>query len=425
MGYKHYLLTCFFISLFASLAQACRYNIRDVGFVDLGRNNYYLFGFVDSNTSEKFRLAFEKVTAAALPDSNVTAALIDVDKDTRHPALEYYRKANLNTYPAAVLISPRGKTKVISLSSPDKPLDKFIASAVDGIILSPIREQVLPRLLEVYAAVLLFETENDAENNAARAMTRAALEELRRAMEFLPKEVKNPPIMLSIPPESVAREEILLWSLDLDKEKLKTPCAVVLFGRGQQVGPVLAGLDLKQKYIFNVLSVVGADCECDLDRRWMQGIKVPHRWDKKLQSRVVKVLGFDPASPMVKTEINRIVGRGIIFQDPELNLLSQNIPPLGYQEIVIEFDEPSQPNLPTEENDNTHTDNSPADAVIPNSITSLPPVNKKNVMADKIPATREQLVKSDLLIPMLTVGGVGVLILIGAGIVVLRSRKSV
>ena len=84
------------------------------------------------------------------------------------------------------------------------------------------------------------------------------------------------------------------------------------------------------------LVLVGQDCECDLDREWLRGPLIPARWDESMQQAAVKRLGFDPESPMVRSEVARIVERGpITGQKRKMTGTSQA---LGYAEESVEGD---------------------------------------------------------------------------------------
>ncbi len=89
------------------------------------------------------------------------------------------------------------------------------------------------------------------------------------------------------------------------------------------------GKEITEDNLANVLFVIGQDCECGLDHRWLQGTMLPARWTDEMQAKVAENLGFDPESPMIKMEMSWIVRRG-----------SYSYPgtPFGYQELVVEPD---------------------------------------------------------------------------------------
>jgi hypothetical protein len=116
----------------------------------------------------------------------------------------------------------------------------------------------------------------------------------------------------------------------------------VLIGRGRRLGPTLKGDEITAGKLQQILAVAGQDCECDLDRSWMQGPMIPVRWGPERQQSAYNNLGFDPDNPLVKAEISRILARGknpirvngtdSIGSDLDMLLL-------GYSEEVLSFDE--------------------------------------------------------------------------------------
>jgi hypothetical protein len=147
----------------------------------------------------------------------------------------------------------------------------------------------------------------------------------------MPKPIAHPPVLVEVDSESLSREKVLLWSLGLEPNDIDQPHAAVLYGRGRWIGPMFVGEQITEDNLAAVLFVIGADCECGFDHRWLQGTMLPAQWDEKLQAQAVESLGFDPENPMIKAEISWIVRRGYPVY-PSV--------PLGYQELVVE----SEPN---------------------------------------------------------------------------------
>jgi len=102
---------------------------------------------------------------------------------------------------------------------------------------------------------------------------------------------------------------VLLWSLGLDPTRITEPRAAVLFGKARWIGPLMKGAEISEPNLTGIFSLVGADCECDLDPTWIQGTRLPVRWEPKLHALVTKSLGFDPENPLIKIEVSRILGR--------------------------------------------------------------------------------------------------------------------
>jgi hypothetical protein len=70
------------------------------------------------------------------------------------------------------------------------------------------------------------------------------------------------------------------------------------------------GREITPEALYDILSVVGADCECGLDPRMMRGIGLPVQWNKQTRAVVAADLGFDPDNPMVMTEVAHILKIG-------------------------------------------------------------------------------------------------------------------
>ena len=147
-------------------------------------------------------------------------------------------------------------------------------------------------------------------------------------MDLLPKPIARPPEIVTLDQQSLDRERVLLWSLGLKPQDINEPCAAVLYGRGRWIGPLFKGGRLTADPLTEMLLVIGSDCECGLDHRFLQGTMLPVRWDEGLREKMVKSLGFDPEDPMVKMEMVSIVRRGMGgFDGMDM--------PLGYREIQV------------------------------------------------------------------------------------------
>jgi hypothetical protein len=176
---------------------------------------------------------------------------------------------------------------------------------------SPIRQQILDKCADTYGAVLLIEGPDSQRNQAAREAASAAVSQIGAQLDSLPKPIGKPPALVVVDPKSLAREQVLLWALKLKAEDVNQPCAAVFYGRGRWIGPVFQGETFSVNNLTQLLSVIGADCECSLDHRWLQGTMLPARWDAALQQKVVQSTGLDPENPMTKMEMISIVRRGM------------------------------------------------------------------------------------------------------------------
>ena len=94
---------------------ACRFNVRDVGFVDLGSKPYQLFCYVERNTPQELISQIEDISLAALLDSNIETEVVNVDQQDAHPSHAYLTNANLKKLPIAALVSPDGRSIPLTL----------------------------------------------------------------------------------------------------------------------------------------------------------------------------------------------------------------------------------------------------------------------------------------------------------------------
>jgi hypothetical protein len=309
----------------------------------LGFNPYYLYGYVNRDTPADIISSFRQISYAALMDSNIEVEIIDTDRQKDHPVMNYLdlwppSPSQRGGVPAAVLVSPDGQSLPVPLTEPNQSFEETLQSALDDILSSPKRQQILQQVSKSYAVVLLIEAADAQENKRASQAVRSAIKKISAQMEMMPKTIAHPPVLLVMDSESLSQEKILLWSLGLDSEEVlvltkrqavarSQPHAAVLYGRARWIGPLFKGEQITEDNLADILFVIGQDCECGLDQRWLQGTMLPARWDEKIQAQVAENLGFDPENPMVKVEMSRIITRG-----------SSSYPgvPFGYQQLEVE-----------------------------------------------------------------------------------------
>jgi len=352
---KRALLPALLISLFGSFcmrsAVACRYNVRETGFVDLGAEPYVLCVYVDGNTPADIKTGLRQISDELSAESNVIVRVIDRDRQKDHPAMKHF-DANDAANPSAVLISPDGQVLRVSVTQPGLPaqttagkpaqtmaglsFEKTFRAALNRILSSPKRRELLLRVSRAYGVVLLIEGPDAARNEKAKQAALAAIEQVKSQMEFLPKPIAHPPELVVMDSNSVADEQILLWSIGLEPKDVNEPHAIIIYGRTRWIGPLFKGEQITEDDLASVLFVIGADCECGFDYRWLQGTMLPAKWDQKTHERAVESLGFDPESPMIRMEIGSIIGRGMGgYSYPGMS--PAGAPgAYGYQELIIE-----------------------------------------------------------------------------------------
>ena len=370
------ILSVLTVMVLGSVASACQYSIRDVGFACYPNEHYRFYGYVNNQTPAETKEAMEQVAYAAFLDSNIKFEIMNVDeKPADYPPLKYLRENNIEEFPAGILVSPlrdkQERSLVIKLVNSDKPIKDSLWDALEGIAVSPVRDKIVADIVESFGLVLLVESEDKIANDLARTYIGEAIANLNnmipdfpRSMYMPPEVTTGKPVMYVITAQIRQQEAILLWSLELADKPTDQTQVVVMHGRGRQIGWVLSGDDISTETITNILAVIGQDCECNLPRGWMTGRLIPLRWEENTRTKMVKTLGFNPDSPMILSEISRIIGRGALGPAPGPdNLISASTAPGGYREFAVVF-EP----VPAEE-----SDPGPAEAVEPDATDKAEP----------------------------------------------------
>jgi hypothetical protein len=305
---------------FCGLSQlhACRYSVRDVAFADLGGSEYRLIAAVRGDTPAEMVDALRRAAASVFSDTNVRFEIAERD----------------GSFPAFILHSPDGRQIELRLGAAGAS-EKAWSAALEEVVSTPFREELLDGAIEAHSAVLVIEGDEAELNREAREVAAAAIEEIGRRLSELPKPIASPPRLIVLPQRERARERVLLWSLDLE-DAAREPRIAVLFGRARKLGGALTGPGRARSELAARLAVVGQDCECGLDRSWMQGIMLPHRWGSRQATRAAELLGFSPESPLVKAEISRILAKGSAAASSRSPRLGPGDPFLGYSELEID-----------------------------------------------------------------------------------------
>jgi hypothetical protein len=321
----------------------CIYNVRDIGFADLAPQPYRLFCFIQDNTQQRVVAALKQISYTTFLESNIRVEIINVDQDKSHPGMEYIRFWEVESFPAAILLSPMGRSLVLSLSAPHESFDEAVRSSFTNAISSPIREEILGHIVKSYCVVLLIEGKDEAGNSKAYEIASRTKRKIAKIMGQLPKRIEEPPRLIVIPQELIPEESLLIWSLGLDGDQVNKPNIAVIYGRGRRIGPLLIGEKIAEDRLYKILSVIGMSCDCGLDKKWMMGPLIPLRWDEKIQSDVVKFLGFDAENPMIKTEMSSIISLDL-FKQTEDDELKDSLGDIfdEYSEEALEFE--AEPN---------------------------------------------------------------------------------
>lgn len=311
---------------------ACRYNVRDIGFVDLGGEGYNLYAYLDASVpAEAIRVMKEHGTALEA-ETNLRFVPVDASVEPDHPGLKYRPVSSAPSVATGALVSPRGQVLYVPFPSFDSRFPTAWDEVLKGLWSSPKRDEIVRSVSQTFAAVLLIEGTVPEANRRARETVLASIAQIRGQMKSLPKVIAEPPVLLELPAASFGTEKVLLWSLGLEAQPTDLPVTAVFYGKGRWIGNTFKGAEITEANLMKVLSIIGADCECGIDISWTQGIRLPLRWRSELQAFLSQSLGFDPENPLVRIEASRILNKRGTGKN-----VSQ-----GYQEVTLD-DEATSP----------------------------------------------------------------------------------
>ena len=289
-------------------ALACRFNVRDVGFVDLGSDPYRLYIFVPENTPRADLEIIQSTAYATYLESNIKFEIQTPAKAADGEAKAFLPKEVAE--PVGVFVSGDGKRSVpVKLTAKGQPLAVSIWDGLESVFYSPRRNAVLAKVYEHYGVILVVEGKNAAENDRIKKQAARVVATITARMDRLEKEIKEAPVVEVIAGKDFAAEKTFLWSLGVDAIA-ETPQVVVLYGRGRQMGPVLRDERLDEHSLTAIVNTIGLNCECGLDRKWMQGTMIPQSWDEDVRKHFADHLGFDPESPAIRVEMSQILAKG-------------------------------------------------------------------------------------------------------------------
>ena len=315
-------------------AFACKYTVRDIGFTDLGPTEYRLYLYVNNMTPKDIVSGFERLAYAAFLDANVEAEIINIDRQTDHPAMQYFGLHKIISMPAAVLAGQEGNTLMLPFSFTNEKFNESIWRLLENVVSSPLRSKIINLVKNRYGAVLLIKGNNNENNRQAEQTISGANKDISQVLKLMPKPIEGPPQMIVISEEDFSKEKVLLWSLNAGGKETGQTQVVILYGRGRRIGPVLKGKEITRDNIFSLLAIIGADCECGLDRSVMLGKMIPLRWEKEIQAELSHQLGFDVENPIIKMEMSQILSLSPDLQEGK----NSKSPLSAYREGIIRFD---------------------------------------------------------------------------------------
>jgi hypothetical protein len=314
-------------ALSISSAAACRYNIREIGFVDENQPRFELSVFVHGGEQTAWLPEFQSAAQDAFARSNVVWQVYD-ETQPAPEALMTVRKQLGPRLPGAVLRLPgRNDGWPVALHATGGEL----SARLKALAASPARAQLTAAVIDTYGAVLLLRGSDETANAAARVAASAAIRSTEAALADLPKRISRGPRLIEAD-ASHPDEQVIAWALGADGKNLTGPVAAVVYGRGRLAGAALRDGTLTEAKIREQLAIVGADCECTMDHAWMTAGAIPLAFAPSDEARLAAVLGFDPGEASVKAEVSQILAaQAKIAADPAAPRAA------GYRETPLEI----------------------------------------------------------------------------------------
>lgn len=272
--------------IIVSVAYACRYTVRDIGFVRLGDPAIQVV-LVNPDTSPD-------LIADALKDLPLEVQSLDADHAPEHPAVVARTPGT-----TAVLMDEQGRMLPI-----EDPLT---------LGRTPLAMELAAQAATTFAFVMLLEGGSAEDMLVAREEVDRLQARLNAIEEHLPRPLGHPLDIRTLTPQQQARDAPLLWSLGIDLP-VRAPTVLIAYGRARRAGePVVVDrvtrADAAGELIAQ-LALVGESCECDTSRAWTKEPVGLVPWDRDTHSKASSALGFDSESPMVRAEVVRILDRG-------------------------------------------------------------------------------------------------------------------
>ncbi len=329
---KFIFVVCLFL-LSINILEACRFTVREIGYSTLSRDMYSLV-VLDENVNATD--VYWNSVHRKLHESNIRLSVLNPFADRQHPFAKQIIASNISL-PAYVLIAPNGRMLILNHN-------KF-ELALKEVFDSPIRKNLYEDIPSVFSVLLWVDGEDETVHKSTARIISESVSQIENMMPHMPKEVKKGPLTYRITKEIYSKERVLMWALGLD-EFPKRPVAFVFYGRGRIMGDVASFSEIKNGKLYKLMSMIGADCECGLDRKWMLGNQIPLLWAADTRQILVDELNFDVDNPMILAEMSRILAKetdanvagDIGFGPEEINLdeAFDEIPELTFDENIKE-----------------------------------------------------------------------------------------
>ena len=284
----------------------CKYSVRDVGFVDVHAFGWQL---TLAKPKQMDREAFQELDSKVrrvLLRSNVSHLWIPSDSDEFQARMtEAGTGGQVASAGAAILSHSAGESFLVSQWDHVSELNESWVNSLSDLVDSDLREELLRACSESLCSILLFETDDADQNLAGNRILQSAIKKLSGQMWMLEKPTEKPPRFFVLSRSAQAQEKWL--TLTLGAGRIREPSFAIVYGQGRRLGGMMPLSQSTPEKLVGRASICGGDCECDLDRDFLYGHQLAHRWSLEMERVTESTLNFDPHAAYVKSEIATIV----------------------------------------------------------------------------------------------------------------------
>lgn len=268
-----------FLCLIVNISLGCRYTVREIGFSDLNFKEITLTVKIPSNLSDEDQAGIKNILYGSFFDTNI-------NYKTKSGSADNLIVLQIGNYADTIKI--------------EENFENQLWKDCESIASSPLRQQLIEELPTSFAVILIINTSE--EINHKIEVARSNFQKIKRE---LPKIVSDNIDVITLNKSDLNSEKVLLDFLKISDYQQSH--IVVFYGRGRKMGPVLSGEEITSDKIYNLVSIIGADCECGLNVNWKLGQQIPLRWPDENDEILYKKFGFDFSNPMVKDEMSKIL----------------------------------------------------------------------------------------------------------------------
>ena len=291
----------------------CKYSVRDVAFVNVHGKSWQLRlvkpPAVEPERFEEWNLALRE----QLADSNIGYAWYDSDSDIGKQI--QLASPNAAETPLMDLVRLGAADSPLAVPSPVQ-----LEEGLRRLVQSPIRDEIFSKLVDDLCVFVFVQSGDESKDSSAKSELMAAVKRVNDQMWTLEKPTDSGPSIVVVPESRLSEEQWLITSLGITGDS--QPSVAVLYGQGRLLGEVLSGDEITANALVTRASICGQDCECSLNRNWLYGVQVLHRWNKALERKAEASLDFDPNSAFVIAEVAQILQKnaGTVNQAPPVML---------------------------------------------------------------------------------------------------------